>query len=108
MGTVPTSYALNRALPQEFVAVFSTASGAAASVIESKAIGHRVLGDPRPTVTNYISRHELTEGTYPALSSLMQEISKQIKDYDKISEIPFAAVGNTRNDIYLASEAIRF
>jgi PiT family inorganic phosphate transporter len=108
IGTVPTSYALNRALPQEFVAVFSTASGAAASVIESKAIGHRVLGDPRPTVTNYISRHELTEGTYPALSSLMQEISKQIKDYDKISEIPFAAVGNTRNDIYLASEAIRF
>jgi PiT family inorganic phosphate transporter len=108
IGTVPTSYALNRALPQEFVAVFSTASDAAASVIESKAIGHRVLGDPRPTVTNYISRHELTEGTYPALSSLMQEISKQIKDYDKISEIPFAAVGNTRNDIYLASEAIRF
>lgn len=50
----------------------------------------------------------MTEGTYPALSSLMQEISKQIKDYDKISEIPFAAVGNTRNDIYLASEAIRF
>ena len=108
IGTVPTSYALNRALPQEFVAVFSTASDAAASVIENKAIGHRVLGDPRPTVTNYISRHELTEGTYPALSSLIQEISKQIKDYDKISEIPFAAVGNTRNDIYLASEAIRF
>jgi PiT family inorganic phosphate transporter len=50
----------------------------------------------------------LTEGTYPALSSLIQEISKQIKEYDKISEIPFAAVGNTRNDIYLVSEAIRF
>jgi PiT family inorganic phosphate transporter len=108
IGTVPTSYALNRALPQEFVAVFSTASDAAASVVESQAIGHRVLGDPRPTVTNYISRHELTEGTYPALSSLIQEISKQIKEYDKISEIPFAAVGNTRNDIYLVSEAIRF
>jgi PiT family inorganic phosphate transporter len=108
IGTVPTSYALNRALPQPYVSGFAKVSDAAAAVVESKATGHRVLGDPRPVVTSYISRHELTEGTYPALASLIQEIGKQIKDYDKISEIPFAAVGNTRNDIYLASEAIRF
>jgi PiT family inorganic phosphate transporter len=108
IGTVPTSYALNRALPQPYVTGFAKVSDAAAAVVESKATGHRVLGDPRPVVTSYISRHELTEGTYPALASLIQEIGKQIKDYDKISEIPFAAVGNTRNDIYLASEAIRF
>ena len=108
IGTVPTSYALNRTLPQPYVSGFAKVSDAAAAVVESKATGHRVLGDPRPVVTSYISRHELTEGTYPALASLIQEISKQINDYDKISEIPFAAVGNTRNDIYLASEAIRF
>ena len=108
IGTVPTSYALNRALPQPYVSGFAKVSDAAAAVVESKATGHRVLGDPRPVVTSYISRHELTEGTYPALASLIQEIGKQIKDYDKISEIPFAAVSNTRNDIYLASEAIRF
>ena len=108
IGTVPTSYALNRTLPQPYVSGFAKVSDAAAAVVESKATGHRVLGDPRPVVTSYISRHELTEGTYPALASLIQEIGKQIMDYDKISEIPFAAVGNTRNDIYLASEAIRF
>lgn len=108
IGTVPTSYALNRALPHEYVSSFSEASDKAAKVVDSKASGHRVLGDPRPVVTNYISRHELTEGTYPALASLIHTIGDQIQHYDEISQIPFAAVGNTRNDIYLASEAIRF
>lgn len=42
------------------------------------------------------------------MSKLIEEISEQIREYDTIAQIPFAAVGNTRNDIYLASEAIRF
>jgi inorganic phosphate transporter, PiT family len=37
----------------------------------------------------------------------MREISSQIKQYGSISRVPAAAVGNTRNDMYLASEAIR-
>ena len=31
-----------------------------------------------------------------------------MQTFGSISKIPFAAVGNTRNDIYLASEALRF
>jgi len=38
----------------------------------------------------------------------MRDISTQIQTFGSISKIPFAAVGNTRNDIYLASEALRF
>ena len=108
IGTVPTSYALNRALPASHVASFSKASELASKVVETKAFGHRILGDPRPAVTSYVSRHEMTEGTYPALASLIREISTEITTYGQISKIPFAAVGNTRNDIYLASEALRF
>lgn len=108
IGTVPTAYALNRALPESHIAAFSKASLAASKVVEAKAAGYQVLGDPRPAVTNYISRHELNEGTYPSLAALMREISKEIDSYGAISKIPFAAVGNTRNDIYLASEALRF
>jgi PiT family inorganic phosphate transporter len=107
IGTVPTAYALNRSLPPSHVESFAKASVAAARVVESKAFGHRVLGDPRPAVTNFISRHELDEGTFPSLAALMREIAGQIKSYGEISKIPFAAVGNTRNDIYLASEALR-
>ncbi len=108
IGTVPTSYALNRALPASHIAAFTSASEAASKVVEGRAAGYRVLGDPRPAVTQYISRHELNEGTFPSLAVLMRDIAKEIETYGSISKIPFAAVGNTRNDIYLVSEALRF
>ncbi len=108
IGTVPTAYALNRSLPANHIESFSHASAAAIEVVETHAAGHRAMGDPRPAVTDYISRHTFNEGTYPSLVVLMREISDEITGYGAISKIPFAAVGNTRNDIYLASEALRF
>jgi PiT family inorganic phosphate transporter len=108
IGTVPTAYALNRALPESHIASFVKTSAAAVRVVETKASGYRVLGNPRPAVTDYIARHELNEGTYPSLAALMGEISKEIQSNGSIAKIPFDAVGNTRNDIYLASEALRF
>lgn len=108
IGTVPTAYALNRALPASHVAAFSQASLAASQLVEGKASGDRVLGDPRPAVTTYIADHRLNEATYPSLAVLMRDIAKEVETYGAISKIPFAAVANTRNDIYLASEALRF
>ena len=108
IGTVPTAYALNRALPASHIAAFASASQAASEVVESKAAGYNVLGDPRLAATNYISRHDLNEGTYPSLAALIREISNEMKNYGSVAKIPFAIVGNTRNDMYLASEAIRF
>src|SRR6202140_1254591 len=63
IGTVPTAYALNRALPESQVQRFVTASQAASPVIQQKAAGHSVLGDPRPAVTAYVASHTLNEGT---------------------------------------------
>ena len=108
IGTVPTAYALNRALPASHIAAFASASQAASKVVESKAAGYNVLGDPRPAVTSYISRHELNEGAYPSLAALIREISNEMTNYGSVAKIPFAIVGNTRNDMYLVSEAIRF
>lgn len=108
IGTVPTSYALNRALPKQYISGFSEASDMASLIIKEKSNGNQSVGDPRLIVTNYISRHELNDATYPALAEMIQIINDQIQNYDSISQIPFAAVGNTRNDIYLVSEAIRF
>jgi hypothetical protein len=66
------------------------------------------LGDPRPAVTNYVTTHQINEGTYPSLAVLIGDIAKQIQSYGSLAKIPAAAVGNTRNDMYLTSEAIRF
>ena len=88
IGTVPTSYALNRALPQNHVASFSKASVAASKVVEAKAAGYNVLGDPRPAVTNYISRHEFNEGTYPSLAKLIREIARVSRPTDRFRRFP--------------------
>nr|WP_244642117.1 inorganic phosphate transporter [Chelatococcus reniformis] len=107
IGVVPTAYALNRSLPDNEVELYQQTSTAAAKVIADKASGYSIIGDPRPVVSAYISRHELTGGTYPALSLLVQDLGDQVKKYGSIDKVPSAAVGNTRNDMYLASEAIR-
>jgi len=107
IGTVPTAYALNRALPADRMEQFVTTSAAASKVIQAKAFGHNIIGDPRPAVTSYIARRELTEGTYPSLAALVREIADQVNRYGSLEKFPTDAVGNTRNDMYLASEAIR-
>jgi inorganic phosphate transporter, PiT family len=108
IGTVPTAYALNRSLPPSQVAQFAMNSQAAAQVVEQKAAGYNVLGDPRPAVTAYVAQRKINEGTYPSLAALMRSIASEIQRFGAISKVPAAAVGNTRNDMYLASEAIRF
>jgi inorganic phosphate transporter, PiT family len=108
IGTVPTAYAVNRAMPAAQMTEFRTTSVAAASVIQQQAEGYNVLGDPRPAVTLYVSQRKLNEGTYPSLAVLVKDISAQVDQYGSLARVPAEAVGNTRNDMYLASEAIRF
>jgi inorganic phosphate transporter, PiT family len=108
IGTVPTAYALNRAMPASQMEEFQMTSAAAAAVVQQKAAGHNILGNPRPAVQLYVSQRKINEGTFPSLSVLIQDISKQVAEYGSLARIPAAAVGNTRNDMYLASEALRF
>jgi inorganic phosphate transporter, PiT family len=108
IGTVPTAYALNRALPDSQIAVFQKTSAAVSTVIAAKGAGHSIIGDPRPAVTQYVSQHQLTEGTYPSLSVLVKDIADQVQKYGSLNKVPSELVGNTRNDMYLTSEAIRF
>src|SRR5262245_33239826 len=108
IGTVPTAYALNRAMPAHQMEQFYATSKAAAAIVAEKAAGYNVLGDPRPAVTAYVSSHKISEGTYPSLAALINDIANQVEQYGSVSKIPAAAVGNTRNDMYLVSEAIRF
>ncbi|HZC56173.1 MAG TPA: inorganic phosphate transporter [Xanthobacteraceae bacterium] len=108
IGTVPTAYALNRSMPASQIAQFETNSQAANAVINSKAAGYNVLGDPRPAVTSYVATRAINEGTFPSLAVLVKSISDQVTQYGTIAKMPADQVGNVRNDMYLASEAIRF
>jgi len=108
IGVVPTAYALNRSMPASQIAQFEQNSQAASAVIEAKAAGYNVLGDPRPAVTAYVAQRQINEGTFPSLAVLVRDISKQVTQYGSIAKMPMDQVRNVRNDMYLASEAIRF
>jgi inorganic phosphate transporter, PiT family len=108
IGTVPTAYALNRALPDSQVKQFVVNSMAASKVIDSRAAGYNVIGDPRPAVTNYVAQRQINEGTFPSLAVLVRDISNQVTQYGSLAKVPAEVVGNTRNDMYLVSEALRF
>jgi PiT family inorganic phosphate transporter len=108
IGTVPTAYALNRAMPESEMRAFATTSQAASAVINQKASGLNVLGNPRPAVTAYVASQEINEGTFPSLAILVRDISNQVTKYGSLAKLPADSVGNTRNDMYLVSEAIRF
>jgi inorganic phosphate transporter, PiT family len=108
IGTVPTAYALNRTMPASQVEAFISNSDAASKVIAGKAGGHQILGNPRPAVTSYVAERQINEGTFPSLAVLVTDIANQVRQYGSLAKVPADAVGNTRNDMYLVSEALRF
>src|SRR5262245_60734757 len=88
IGTVPTAYALNRALPPSQMEQFQTNSKEASAVIAEKAAGYNVLGNPRPAVTVYVSQRKINEGTFPSLAVLVEDIARQVQEYGSIAKIP--------------------
>lgn len=132
IGTVPTAYALNRTPEPGRVANFVQVSDRAASVITSHATGAApgtvtpaaptaapALGEPnaapaaattdeRAVVTTFVETRKLSAGTVPALGQLITDIKGQVEAAGSVADVPLDQVKNVRNDMYLASEAIRF
>ena len=60
-------------------------------------------------MTQYVAQRKINEGTYPSLAVLVEgHLRRRSQSYGSLAKVPADAVGNTRNDMYLASEAIRF
>jgi PiT family inorganic phosphate transporter len=107
IGVAPTAYALNRAPAEGHAAAFVTAAHAASKIVEAHGAGYAITGDPRPTVTEYIHSHAISEGTYPSLAVLTKQISDSVEQYGSVAKTPLDKVQNLRNDMYLASEGFR-
>lgn len=107
IGTVPTAYALNRAVPAQYTAEFHTNSAAAAGALNQKAPIGETPVQARAKVTTYIAEKQFKPDTLPALSVLIADVDRQVGSYGSLAQVPAAAVGNIRNDMYLASEAIK-
>jgi len=107
VGTVPTAYALNRAMSVDHMTQFVTVSQVAQEALVKVAPG-AAPADPRATLSNFVRTREYKAELMPALASVVGSIGQQVKEYGTLARIPIEAVANVRNDMYLASETIRF
>jgi PiT family inorganic phosphate transporter len=107
IGTVPTTYALNHAVTasqtQDFIAVSTQTADTLGKYVQQSA----AIGDPREDVTEYIRTKEFKPNTMLALRELVNGIGTEMAIFKQLKDVPQREVRNFRNDMYLASEAIR-
>jgi PiT family inorganic phosphate transporter len=108
IGTVPTVYALNHAVTANGMQEFIAASGQTVIVLDRHADQSVVLHtDARTEVTDYIRTQQLRPETILALRELVADVNREVTLYKAFKAVPAQDQTNIRNDMYLASEAIR-
>ena len=108
IGTVPTAYALNHAVTRGDVQQFIAASDSAGKILDAHVDKTGLLGaDARATVTEYIRTKKLQPDTILALRELVEDLSHEVALYKEFKAVPANQQTNVRNDMYVASEAIR-
>ncbi len=107
IGTVPTTYALNRAVTpgqtQDFLAVSQQTVQVVSKYVEPSA----VVADPRDDLTAYIRTKDFNANTMLALRSMISDIGDETAIYKQLKNVPPDMTRNFRNDMYVVSEAIR-
>ena len=107
VGTVPISYALNNAMPQNQVVQFQALATVTQQSLQSAAPGTAAPADSRQVLSDYLRTKAFNDQVVPALASVTGDIGAQIKQRVSFKQLPSTTVANVRNDMYLTSEAIR-
>ena len=108
IGTVPTAYALNHAVSVHDVQSFIAASEQAGHILDQHIDKNGVLGaDARTEVTDYIRSKQIQPDTVLALRELVEDLNHEVALYKEFKSVPPGQQTNVRNDMYVASEAIR-
>ena len=107
VGTVPMAYALNRAMPaDEMVPFVAMAEATQRSLSQDARVA--TPADPRATLSEYVRTKTLTPVVVPALAAVAGSIGEQIRQHGSLAKVPTEVVANVRNDMYIASETVRF
>jgi PiT family inorganic phosphate transporter len=107
IGTVPMAYALNRAMPADRVTQFVVMAEATEQAL-TKSTSTAAPADPRHTLSEFVRTRQLNADVVPALAAITGSVGARVKEHGTLARVPAEAVPNVRNDMYLASEAIRF
>ena len=107
VGTVPLTYALNRAMPENEMTRFAAVAQVTQQSLLDTVRGAPVPAEPRKVLTEYVRSKEVNDQVVPAVAALVGDIGEQVKQYGTLAQVPAAAVKNVRNDMYLTSESLR-
>ncbi len=108
IGTVPTAYALNHAVSPAQIQDFIAASEQAGQILDRHVDKTGILGaDARAEVTDYIRTKKLQPDTILALRELVEDLNHEVALYKVFKSVPAQDQTNVRNDMYVASEALR-
>jgi PiT family inorganic phosphate transporter len=106
IGTVPTAYALNRAVPARDMAPFIQMASETQQALEQAAPG-TPPADARGVLSTYVRTHAWNADVLPALAAITGSIAGQVRAGGTFAQMRGENVTNVRNDMYLTSEAIR-
>jgi inorganic phosphate transporter, PiT family len=107
IGTVPTAYALNRAVSPQNTQAFVAISRQASDVLARHHPAGGADNEPRETLTAYLRTRALTPATLPAVRRMIDEIATELAAYGELKQVPPDRVRNFRNDLYVVNEALR-
>ena len=106
VGTVPMAYALNRAMPLDHMAQFVAVAQTTQQALV-KAAPATAPDDANAALSDYVRTKQYNPDVLPALASVAGAIGEQVKQSGTFARVPTETVSNVRNQMYLASEAIR-
>ncbi|PLZ04227.1 anion permease [Burkholderia sp. WAC0059] len=107
IGTVPTAYALNKAVTPAETQTFIAVSQRAAQTLGKYTGGVAPPANARAEIERYIDTRTLTPATLPALQQLSLQLGDQVSRVHTIADVPMSNVDNVRNNMYVTSEAIQ-
>jgi PiT family inorganic phosphate transporter len=110
IGSVPTAYALNHAMPDSKMPGFFASSDRVAALFESRANGSPMppADVARTNVTNSLKLKQVNEpAVYASLATLALDIRHQVEEHGTLTHVPATAVQNIRNEMFMVDEAIR-
>ncbi len=107
VGIVPTTYALNRAIPVSHTVEFVGVSNQAIDALKRYSPPGATVGDPREDVQTYIRTRTLQPHTALAMSQLINGVSTELAIYKEMKKVPGDKLRNFRNDMFLTGEALR-
>jgi PiT family inorganic phosphate transporter len=110
IGAAPTSYALNRAMPESSMPAFVQVANEATTTFlaHTTTANQPDIENARTIVTEALRNKNIAQPkVYGALAVISHGITASVSNYKSLNAIPAAQVPNVRTDMYLVADALR-